>query len=172
MVLLTVTVAPSPAPGAGTVTGSHTYSTPGVYTVKLTVSGNTGASGQSSLANVTVVASSGAFVTGSGWVNCPAAMPGCGTTPPAGGKANVAFNIRPSREIKGTATGAVTFQFPAASITFKATQFMTPLAIFGNKATVKGKGTVNGSGSYSFVLSVIDNGDSGDQVRLRYVRVG
>ncbi|MFN8485838.1 MAG: right-handed parallel beta-helix repeat-containing protein [Anaerolineae bacterium] len=155
------------ADGAGTVTGSHTYSTPGVYTVKLTVSGNTGASGQSSLANVTVVASSGAFVTGSGWVNCPAAMPGCGTTPPAGGKANVAFNIRPSREIKGTATGAVTFQFPAASITFKATQFMTPLAIFGNKATVKGKGTVNGSGSYSFVLSVIDNGDSGDQVRLR-----
>ncbi|MFN8472311.1 MAG: right-handed parallel beta-helix repeat-containing protein [Anaerolineae bacterium] len=155
------------ANGSGTVVGTHAYSAPSVYTVKVTVTGNTGASGQASLANVTVQGSSDAFITGGGSITCPATAPGCGTTPIVGGKASFSFNVRSGSQPKGTATGNLTLQFQAGNLSFKSTQFTAPLSVAGNKAIAKGKGTVNGSGGYSFMLSVIDSGDSADQLRLR-----
>ncbi|MFN8499077.1 MAG: choice-of-anchor Q domain-containing protein [Anaerolineae bacterium] len=155
------------AGGAGTVTGSHAYSAPGTYTVRLTITSNTGAAGQSSVSGVTISASSSASATGNGWVTCPATAPGCGTAPPTGGKASFNVNIRPGAKPGGAASGLLTFQFAAASITFKSTGFTSPLMISGARASVKGSGVINGAGSYSFILTMIDNGDEGDQVRLR-----
>ena len=59
--------------GSGSVNDSHSYSTPGVYTVKLTVTDNDLADSNESVYQYVVVYDpSGGFVTGGGWIHSPA----------------------------------------------------------------------------------------------------
>lgn len=60
------------ADGSGTVTGSHSYTTPGVYTIKLTVTDGGDESGEQIYHYVVVYDPEGGFVTGGGWINSPA----------------------------------------------------------------------------------------------------
>jgi YVTN family beta-propeller protein len=153
--------------GSGSVTGSHPYTTAGVYTVTLTVTDNSGCPGQALFQFVVVYDPSAGFVTGGGWIASPE---GSYTPDPLlTGKANFGFV---SKYKKGATvpTGQTEFQFRVANLNFHSTSYQW-LVIAGAKAKYKGSGTINGSGDYGFLLTATDgqvNGGGGvDKFRIK-----
>jgi hypothetical protein len=110
---------------------------------------------------------SAGFVTGGGWFDSPAgAYP---ADPTLTGKATFGFV---SKYQKGTQipTGNTEFQFKVAGLTFSSTSYNW-LVIAGAKAQYKGTGTIDGSGTYRFMLTAIDGQISGgggvDKFRIK-----
>jgi PKD repeat protein len=159
------------ANGSGTVTGSHPYAAAGTYTVSVTVvdddSGSVIAAAET---YVVVYDPSAGFVTGGGWISSPsgAYTPGNTSDTDYTGKANFGFV---SKYLPGSTTpsGNTEFDLKSAGLNFHATG-MTYLVVTNNatKAYYAGTGTVNGSGSYGFFVSVLDNGNqSADTFRIK-----
>jgi len=153
--------------GSGSVAGDHGYSGAGVYTVKLKVTDDDEAVAENSFKYVVIYNPDGGFVTGGGWINSP---PGAYTANPSlTGKANFGF-VSKYEKGKTVPTGQTQFQFKVASFNFHSTSYEW-LVISGAKAKYKGKGTINGSGEYGFMLSAIDgqvNGGGGvDKFRIK-----
>jgi len=139
--------------GAGSVTGSHTYTVAGVYTVTVTATDADGAIGSAMFEFVVVYDPSAGFVTGSGWITSPVGADAL--NPTATGKASFGFV---SNYQKGAAipSGNTQFQFQAASLNFHSAAYQW-LVISGScRAQFKGTGTINGSGSYTFLLTAVD----------------
>ena len=156
----------SGAISAGAVSGSHTYTATGVYTVKLTVTDGGGADTEQ-FQYVVVYDPSAGFVTGGGWINSPAGA--YAADPSMTGKATFGFV---SKYQKGATvpTGQTQFQFHAGDLNFHSTAYQW-LVISGAKAQYKGAGTINGGGDYGFILTATDGQASGgggvDQFRIR-----
>ncbi len=149
--------------GSGSVTGSHTYAAPGVYTVVLTVSDKYAGTGTFTFEYVVVYDPNGGFVTGGGWINSPA---GAYTPDPTlSGKANFGFV---SKYQKGTSipAGNTQFQFQTAGLNFQSTSYEW-LVISGAKAQFKGTGAINGAGAYTFLLTASDGERTGASDRFR-----
>jgi hypothetical protein len=141
--------------GSGSVSGGYIYTTPGVYTVGLTVTDKDGDSGQSVYQYVVVYDPDGGFVTGGGWIDSPeGACQLTETCTDATGKANFGFV---SKYKKGATvpTGETEFQFKAGNLNFHSDSYEW-LVVAGHKAKYKGEGTINGTGNYGFMLSAID----------------
>ncbi|GAB3164029.1 hypothetical protein GCM10027291_04810 [Telluribacter humicola] len=152
---------------SSTINGTHTYTTPGVYTITLAVENTCGETIQNTYQYAVVYDPSAGFITGGGWINSP---PGAYVpNPTLTGKAN--FGLV-SKYKKGATVpeGNTQFEFKAGTLNFHSTSYEW-LVIAGAKAQFKGKGTINGSGNYSFMLTAIDgqvNGGSGtDKFRIR-----
>ncbi len=134
-----------------TLTASHAYTTPGVYTVELTLM-----YGDLTISDiyefVVVYDPNGGFVTGGGWIDSPegAYVP----DPSQTGKASFGF-VSKYKKGQSTPDGNTTFQFKAADLKFKSTSYDW-MVIAGKKAQFKGSGTINGSGNYGFMLTAID----------------
>lgn len=143
----------SPGTVNGTsVTGSHPYTEPGVYTLRLTVTDDDGGTDEAIFQYVVVYDPSGGFVTGGGWINSPA---GAYTADPSlTGKANFGFV---SKYKKGASepTGQTEFQFKVADLNFHSDSYDW-LVVAGPRAKFKGEGTINGSGSYGFMVTATD----------------
>ena len=94
----------------------------------------------------------GGFVTGGGWINSPegAYVP----DPSLTGKANFGF-VAKYQKGKSVPQGNTEFQFKAGNLNFKSTDYEF-LIVAGTKAMFKGTGTINGNGSYQFILSAKD----------------
>jgi len=114
----------------------------------------------------------GGFVTGGGWINSPnGALVGTSTT----GKANFGFNAKykTGKNNLNEVDGNTTFQFKEGDFSFKSKSHDDmSLVISGEKkATYRGVGTVNGSGSHKFMITVIDGdapgGDGKDKFRIK-----
>jgi len=154
--------------GSGTVgPNSHTYTTPGVYTVKLTVTDDDGGVGQSIYQYVVIYDPAGGFVTGGGWITSPAgAYP---ADPSLTGKANFGFNAK-YKKGQSTPDGNTQFQFQTGNLNFKSSSYEW-LVVAGANAKFKGVGTINGSGNYGFMLTATDgqvNGGGGtDKFRIK-----
>jgi PKD repeat protein len=153
--------------GSGSVTGSHAYTTPGVYTLKLTVTDKDSSWHQVFFQYVVIYDADGGFVTGGGWIDSPA---GAYTADPSlTGRANFGFvsKYQPGASVP---TGNTEFQFKAAGFNFKSTAYEW-LVVAGARAQYKGTGTVNGSGGYSFLLTAIDGqrpgGGGADKFRIK-----
>jgi hypothetical protein len=140
------------------ILGEHSYSEPGVYTVILTLTDLCGESVSSVYQYIVVYDPEGGFVTGGGWINSPAGA--SIQYPDAVGKANFGFV---SRYKKGATvpTGNTEFQFKAGYLNFNSYVYDW-LVIAGSKAKFKGEGTINGTGTYGFMISAID-GDLKDE---------
>lgn len=155
------------ASGSGTVAGSHSYATAGVYTDTLIVWDDDGES-DTSVFHYTVVFDPGAgYVTGAGWIDSP---PGAYTPDPSlTGKAKFGFE---SKYKKGQSIpdGNTKFSFKTADLKFESTSYDW-LVIAGPHAKYKGSGTIDDSGNYGFLLTAIDgqvNGGGGiDKFRIK-----
>lgn len=136
---------------SSTVTDSHTYDAPGVYTIQLVVND---ASGTATFSHeyVVVYASEGGFVTGGGWINSPAGAYDDDAS--LTGKANFGLNSK-YEEGQSTPQGQTQFNFKAANLKFHASNYDW-LTVAYHKAMYQGTGTINGSGNYGFLVSVID----------------
>jgi PKD repeat protein len=138
--------------GSGSVTASHTYTTPGVYTVRLIVTDDDGGSGESVFKYVVVYDPDGGFVTGGGWIDSPegAYVP----DPSLVGKANFGFVSKYKKGAK-VPTGQTEFQFHVADLNFHSSSYEW-LVIARARAQYKGVGTINGQGNYGFMLTAVD----------------
>ncbi len=163
----TVTHGEGEAAGAGKVEATHTYTTPGIYTIKVTVTDDDSGSDSEIFEYVVVYDPNGGFVTGGGFITSPAGA--YVKDPAATGRANFGFN---SKYQKGATTpsGQTEFQFKAGSLNFHSSTYEW-LVVAGAKAQYKGVGTINGSGNYGFMLTAIDgqiNGGGGsDKFRIK-----
>ena len=152
----------------GTVTGSHTYDTPGVYTVTVTVTDDDGASVASEpFRYVVVYDPAGGFVTGGGWINSPE---GAYTADPSlTGKAKFGF-VSKYKKRATVPTGQTQFQFKVADLNFHSDTYQW-LVVAGARAKYKGTGTINGEGDYGFMLTAIDGaqprGGGVDKFRMK-----
>src|SRR3989344_758838 len=152
-----------------TVTGSHTYTIPGVYEVKVNIADDDEGIGESIYQFIVVYdnSASGGFVTGAGVIDSPVGsyVPNSSLT----GIAKFGF-VSKYQPGASTPTGNTQFKFQAADFTFTSTVYQW-LVVAGAQAKFKGDGTVNGSGSYGFQLSAIDgsiNGGGGvDKFRIK-----
>jgi len=106
---------------------------------------------------VVVFDPSAGFVTGGGWITSPAGAYAADAT--LTGKANFGFV---SKYKKGAAVpeGQTEFQLHFASFNFQSTSYQwLVVSANGTKAQYKGNGTVNGTGSYGFLLTAYDEPD-------------
>jgi len=155
------------AQGSGIVAGSHTYTTPGVYTVRLNVTDSDGNVVTTEFHFVVVYDPEGGFVTGGGWINSPVGA--YSPDPSLTGKATFGFV---SKYLKGakTPSGQTEFVFKVANLVFHSSTYDW-LVVAGARAQYKGTGTINGQGSYGFLLSAIDGQMAGgggiDKFRIK-----
>jgi hypothetical protein len=105
---------------------------------------------------------SGGFVTGGGWIDSPEGA--YAPDPSLVGKANFGFV---SKYKKGATepTGNTEFQFKVADLNFKSTSYEWLVITGGDAAKFKGEGTINGEGSYKFMLWAGDG--TPDTFRIR-----
>jgi len=155
------------ANGSGSVTGDHTYTSAGVYTITLTVTDNDGDSGSSEFRYVVVYDPSAGFVTGGGWIYSPEGA----YTPDdnLSGKASFGF-VSKYKKGADEPTGQTNFNFHVASMHFHSSSYQW-LVIAGSKAKYKGEGTINDTGEYGFMLSAtdgqMDGGTNPDRFRIK-----
>ncbi len=139
---------------------------PGVYNLQVRGSDEMGNKASEKGTVLVVYDPEGGYVTGDGWIESPA---GAYTADPAfTGKATFKFE---SKYQKGATvpTGQTEFTFPAASMTFKSTSYDW-LVVSETRAQYKGTGTINGAGSYGFMLLVIDELGEGSR-RIKKFRI-
>jgi hypothetical protein len=144
-----------------------TYTAAGVYTVTATVTDDDGGSDTGTYQYVVVYDPGAGFVTGGGWITSPAGA--YAANPSLTGKANFGFNAKYKKGAQ-VPDGQTQFNFQAAGFNFHSTDYEW-LVVAGARAQYKGTGTINGSGSYSFMLTVIDGqrpgGGGVDRFRLK-----
>jgi plastocyanin len=172
--LLSTTGTANPNPGnSGSANASYTFTSPGVYAVKLIVTDGAGQSAEDTTtpdglpAMIVVYDPNGGFVTGGGWINSP---PGAYRPDESlSGKANFGF-VSKYQKGANTPTGETEFQFKAGDLNFHSTTYQW-LVVAGAKAQYKGTGRVNGVDGYSFMLTATDGQVSGgggvDKFRIK-----
>ena len=134
------------------VTSSHIYEQPGVYTITLNVTDDDGGSDEEIFQYVVVYNSNVGFVTGGGWINSPE---GAFTPLPSlTGKATFGF-VSKYKKGQSTPSGNTEFQFHAAGMNFHSDSYDW-LICSGAKAKFKGNGTINNDGNYGFMIMAID----------------
>jgi hypothetical protein len=151
-----------------TVSGTHTYLSPGVNHVSLTITDACGLTATKTFEYVVVYDPNGGFVTGGGSILSPV-----NTTLPymqVGGKATFGFV---AKYAKGSqVAGNTDFQFQAGNLTFKSSSLTDArLVIAGSIANYKGVGTINGTGNYGFMVAAVDGdynkGTGPDKFRMK-----
>lgn len=133
----------------GTVTGSHIYSAPGLYSVYVTLSDDHGARVEGVYEYLVVFDPNAGFVTGEGSIESPE-----GGEPYYQGQATFAFDARYDAGAT-VPTGQLEFHFEAADIDFHSAEYEW-LVVAGNRAQVLGSGTIDGLGNYGFLVTVTD----------------
>jgi PKD repeat protein len=137
-----------------TVGGTHVYTVPGVYTLTLTVTDEAGASDSETYEHVVVYDPGAGFVTGGGWIDSPAGAYVSDDT--LLGKASFAFVCKYQKGAD-VPTGNVEFQLNAGNLNFHSETYDWLVVNQGDSnAQIKGSGTINGEGSYKFMLWVGD----------------
>lgn len=139
--------------GERITTNTHTYAGAGIYTIAVTVMDDDGGAGSMTSENYVVVYDpDGGFVTGGGWIESPAGA--YAANPDLTGKATFGF-VSKYKKGSSVPTGQTEFQFQVADLNFHSDEYDW-LVVAGAKAKYKGTGTINGEGTYTFMISAID----------------
>jgi len=110
----------------------------------------------------------GGFVTGGGWIMSPKvdALPKYMSVI---GKANFGF-VSKYKAGANTPTGETEFQFQEGNLNFHSSTYSW-LVVSGSMAQYKGTGTINGAGTYNFLLTARDGDIAGpgfvDGIRMK-----
>ena len=145
--------------------------TPGVYPVDAQVSDSMGGANQQFLGFLVVYDPLGGFVTGGGTINSPAGayMP----DPTLEGKANFGFVSKYKDKIINP-VGETEFQLQAGNLSFHSSTYEW-MVISGSKVTLKGRGMLNNTEPYEFMIMATDGnvkgGDGIDRIRVFIYRV-
>jgi hypothetical protein len=139
----------------------------GVHTVCVRGADSIGNIGAEQCAFLAVYDPNGGFVTGGGWISSP---PGAYVPDPIlTGQANFGF-VSAYKKGQTTPTGTTEFQFRVANVNFHSSTYEW-LVVAGARAQFKGVGTINGQGSYGFMLTAIDGallgGGAADKFRIK-----
>ncbi len=147
--------------GNGDCNRSHLYTTPGVYTIVVTVTDDDNGTDSDSVM-IIVYDPNGGFVTGGGWIMSPtgAYTPQNTSDADVTGRANFGFVAKYK---KGLAEGQTEFQFQAGNLNFHSEAYSS-LVVSGYKAQFRGTGTVNGVTGYKFTLTAYDGQVNGGVV--------
>ena len=133
------------------VTGSFTApSTPGVHYLHVRGTDTAGNVGSEESTMFVVYDPTGGFVTGGGWIDSPAGAYIADTS--LAGKATFGFV---SKYLKGASvpTGNTEFRFKVAGLNFHSSSYdWLVVNQGGTNAQFKGTGTINGEGTYRFML--------------------
>jgi hypothetical protein len=152
------------AVSGGTCTNQILPPEAGVYTLTFKVKDDDGGEGSASRMIVVYDPSAG-FVTGGGWIQSDAGFYKPDET--LSGKATFGFV---SRYKKGAniPEGNTEFQFHAGGMNFHSSTYQWLVVNqAGTNAQFKGTGTINGGGSYTFMLWATDGGNTGDKFRIQ-----
>jgi hypothetical protein len=156
----------------GTVKGTYSFVTTGVYAVQMNVTDQIGATGTADAVGgvnslVVIFDPNGGYVTGGGWIDSP---PGAFVADPElTGKVNFGFV---SKYFKNALNpkGETEFDFRVADFRFNALNFDS-LVVSGPRIQYTGFGKVNGGDGYRFILTAIDGQASGgggvDKFRMK-----
>lgn len=140
--------------GSGSAGGSHTYTAAGVYPVVATVTDSDGGLSTTTYSGDVVVYDPAAgFVTGGGWFTSPTGA--LTAQPSVTGKATFGFV---SQYQKGATvpSGNADFQFQAATFHLVSTSYQWLVVTGSCRSQLKGSATVNGTGSYTFLMTAVD----------------
>jgi uncharacterized delta-60 repeat protein len=148
--------------GMGTVTGSHVYAAPGIYQVTLTVTDQSGASGSATaIPGVVVFNMLIGGITGNGmFIGPPFAI---AVTPSGKVRFQLAAKYAGNRAIP---LGKAMFQFTEAHRVFRSAR-SDWLVIAGRTAWYQGTGTLDGKGTYGFLVSASSGGRPAARIRIR-----
>lgn len=150
--------------GSGSVSDSHTYTAAGVYTITLTVRDQYIGAGTSTFQYLAVYAPSpSALFSGSRIFNSPVGA----YTQNLQLTGKVMFGISVRYSNNNAPTGKTAMNFKAGNLDFVATSYQY-LVTSGVKATLKGNGTINGTGNYTFLATGIDDTQPGGQGLIRF----
>ncbi len=154
--------------GEGIVSGEHTYTVPGVYTLQLTITDDKDAADTGKFEYIVVYDPSGGFVTGGGWIWSP--LGAFMEHPMIEGKASFGFHAKykPGATVP---SGQTEFFLHNTQLKFKSTSYDW-LVVYADKAIIKGSGTINGLGSYKFILMAVDGDIPGrDGIDRFYIKI-
>jgi probable HAF family extracellular repeat protein len=156
----------SESEGAGTTGAAHSYAGAGIYAIRVAVTDSSGLATQVSR-EIVVYDPSAGFVTGGGWIQSPAGA--YKENPGLTGRATFGFVSKYQRGATRP-SGNTEFHFQAASLRFHSDNYDW-LVVAGARAQYKGTGTINGEGSYKFLLTAIDGdvqgGGGKDRFRIK-----
>jgi hypothetical protein len=128
----------------------------GIYTMTVKVKDDDNSEGSAARTLVIYDPAAG-FVTGGGWFNSPAGA--YYADPSLIGKANFGFVSKYTKNNPNTPIGNTEFQFQAGNLNFHSENYDWLLVNKdGTNAQYKGTGTINGAGSYKFMLWAADGG--------------
>jgi FtsP/CotA-like multicopper oxidase with cupredoxin domain len=154
---------------AGACNTLKAFATAGVYTVNVTGNDDDGGADSETVVVVVVDPDAG-YVTGGGTINSPA---GAYTPDPTlTGHANFGFVSKyPKGAIATTPPkGQTQFRFQAGNLNFHSDSYEW-MVVAGGKAMYRGVGTINGSGSYGFLIVAYDGQGPGgggvDKFRIK-----
>ncbi|MEX2235615.1 MAG: ELWxxDGT repeat protein [Cyclobacteriaceae bacterium] len=137
---------------------SHTYSTPGVYTVIVSMTDACGFSTSETHQYVVIYDPEGGFVTGSGWFLSP---PGAyALNNQLTGRASFGF-VAKYKNGSTIPEGKTDFEFRAADLIFESTSYEW-LVVAGHKAMYRGVGELNDIPEYKFQISAVDGEKKSD----------
>ena len=112
------------------------------------------------------------FVTGGGWIDSPVGA--YAANPALAGKATFGFVANYEKEAN-VPDGQTQFELQAADLDFHSFSYEW-LVVEGARAQFKGTGTINGSGSFDFLVTAIDGelpgGDGTDRFRIKITGPG
>jgi hypothetical protein len=107
------------------------------------------------------------FVTGGGWIDSP--LGAYSPDPKFNGRATLAFNAK-YLDGKPAPDGNTQIQLKGPKFNFSSSAYQW-LVVTGGRAEYMGTGTINGSGTYGFLLTAVDGGFNGgagaDKIRVK-----
>uniref|UniRef100_UPI002585C7C5 HYR domain-containing protein n=1 Tax=Algoriphagus sp. TaxID=1872435 RepID=UPI002585C7C5 len=132
----------------------YTYSTPGVYQIRLVLADACGNETLGLTDLAVIFDPNGGFITGGGWIWSPKGA--YQVDQEAEGRANFGF-VAKYRKGSNKVDGNTEFQFRNGNLNFNSTSHEEmSLVIAGHRGIYKGKGTINREEGYSFMVSAID----------------